>query len=239
MKNKFILGIAAVGLFTFGSMVGCKPRGNKSSEVEFSFSIALESGYKRLRTGSSSRIVVYADGDNEGKTYSFESTDPAVLDVTGDVATGKADGVATIIGTESTTGTTSALTITVSSSVEASGGFNYASLTGAEALKTREEVLGHLEKYAMDNHLTGITLFENGGYVKYNERVHLPTSEYITGYGFGILSEGSLSSPLLTYNISNNVPKLVSLNIQKYTLTLLSSSNSLTFCIKSSLFFTQ
>ena len=196
MKNKFILGIAAVGLFTFGSMVGCKPRGNKSSEVEFSFSIALESGYKRLRTGSSSRIVVYADGDNEGKTYSFESTDPAVLDVTGDVATGKADGVATIIGTESTTGTTSALTITVSSSVEASGGFNYASLTGAEALKTREEVLGHLEKYAMDNHLTGITLFENGGYVKYNERVHLPTSEYITGYGFGILSEGSLSSPL-------------------------------------------
>ena len=96
MKNKLVLGIAAVGLFAFGSMVGCKPKGNKSSEVEFSFSIALESGYKRLRVGSSNRIIVYADGDNEGKNYIFESTDPSVLTVTGDVATGIADGVAKV-----------------------------------------------------------------------------------------------------------------------------------------------
>ena len=196
MKNKLVLGIAAVGLFAFGSMVGCKPKGNKSSEVEFSFSIALESGYKRLRVGSSNRVIVYADGDNEGKNYIFESTDTSVLTMTGDIATGSADGVATIMATEESTGMTAALQITVSSATEANGGFNYASLAGEEALTTREAVLGNLEKYAMDNHLTGITLFENGGYVKYSQRITLPTSEYITGYGFGILSEGTIESDM-------------------------------------------
>ena len=204
MKNKLVLGIAAVGLFAFGSMVGCKPKGNKSSEVEFSFSIALESGYKRLRVGSSNRIIVYADGDNEGKNYIFESTDPSVLTVTGDVATGIADGVATIMATEESTGMTAALQITVSSAAEANGGFNYASLAGEEALTTREAVLGNLEKYAMDNHLTGITLFENGGYVKYSQRITLPTSEYITGYGFGILSEGTIESDMLSEENPNH-----------------------------------
>lgn len=70
------------------------------------------------------------------------------------------------------------------------GGYNFSN--AADSKEQRQEILGKLEKYAMDAHLTGITLFENGGYVKYNPRIIIPANEYITGYGFGILSEGSI-----------------------------------------------
>ena len=99
---------------------------------------------------------------------------------------------------ESTSHSQAYLDVTITDAVLASGGYNYASLAGAEAVNKRTEILGKLEKYAMDNHLTGITLFENGGFVKYHERVTLPTTNYITGYGFGLLSEGSIDADLAT-----------------------------------------
>lgn len=86
----------------------------------------------------------------------------------------------------------------------------------------RTEILGLLEQYAVKNNLTGLVLYDNGGYVKYSDRVVFPTAvkkdadgnvvkiadtvqhEYVTGYGFGILSEGSLNGSLsasgLTYS---------------------------------------
>lgn len=69
------------------------------------------------------------------------------------------------------------------------------SLIGADAAK-RTEILGTLEKYAVDNMLTGLPLTENGGYAMYNPRVVKGTENYILGYGFGILREGSLAAPL-------------------------------------------
>lgn len=191
MKNKFILGIAAVGLLSLGAVTGCKKKTN-SSEVDFSFSIGLESGYKRLRVGASSRIVVTADGNTSGRNYAYRSSDESVLKIENGVATGLKDGKATINAVESTSGKSASVNIVVSSATEANGGYNYAAATGAESIKTRTEILATLEKYAMDNHLTGITLFENGGYVKYHPRVKLPTNEYITGFGFGLLSDGEL-----------------------------------------------
>jgi len=197
MKNKLFIGIAAVGLLSLGTAVTACKKKNNSSEVAFSFGISLESGYKRLRVGASSRIVVIAEGDSSNRKYAYRSSDTNVLTISADgVATGVADGKATISAVESTSGTTASLNITVSSATEANGGFNYASASGAEAIARRTEILGNLEKYSMDNHLTGITLFENGGYVKYSERVQLPTNEYITGFGFGLLSEGTLSGPM-------------------------------------------
>ena len=41
----------------------------------------------------------------------------------------------------------------------------------ASSYKEKLDILGKLEKYAVDNHLTGITLFENGGYVMYSDRI--------------------------------------------------------------------
>ena len=73
---------------------------------------------------------------------------------------------------------------------KADTGYNFSS----DENKT-EEILGKLEEYAMKEYLTGITLFENGGYVRYSPRVHLgtePSKKYIVGYGFGVLTEGYL-----------------------------------------------
>ena len=72
-----------------------------------------------------------------------------------------------------------------------SGGRNYSSQTSA-----RQEILGKLEEYAMENYLTGISLFENGGYIRFSDRVRTAASEYITGYGWGILAEGRLEGSL-------------------------------------------
>lgn len=84
----------------------------------------------------------------------------------------------------------------------------------SSSYEDREEILGLLETYAMKNNLTGITLYDDGGYVKYSDRVVFPTNplknpdgsdkvvagttqyDYVTGYGFGIVSEGKLEGDL-------------------------------------------
>ena len=65
----------------------------------------------------------------------------------------------------------------------------------AASYEERTVILGILEKWAVDNFLTGLTIYGNGGYVMYNERVNPGTgdwSNYIPGYGFGVLAEGDL-----------------------------------------------
>ncbi len=65
----------------------------------------------------------------------------------------------------------------------------------AASYEERTEILGILEKYAVDNFLTGLTIYGDGGYVMYQERVNPGTgdwSNYIPGYGFGVLAEGNL-----------------------------------------------
>lgn len=74
----------------------------------------------------------------------------------------------------------------------ADGIYSFKSLSNAE----KTEILGILEAYAVRNGITGISLFEDGGYVMYNEAVTLGTENYITGYGFGILPEGSINADL-------------------------------------------
>ena len=65
----------------------------------------------------------------------------------------------------------------------------------SESYEERTVILGILEKWAVDNFLTGLTIYGNGSYVMYNERVNPGTgdwSNYIPGYGFGVLAEGDL-----------------------------------------------
>ncbi|MBP5184621.1 MAG: hypothetical protein J6113_05895 [Lachnospiraceae bacterium] len=75
---------------------------------------------------------------------------------------------------------------------KANGIYSYAKLNNDE----RAKILGILEGYAVTNGMTGISLFENGGYVMYNPRITLGTENYIVGYGFGILAEGSINADL-------------------------------------------
>ena len=62
----------------------------------------------------------------------------------------------------------------------------------------RANILGKLEKYAVENNLTGLTLYQDGGYVMYDPAVKKGTNNYIVGYGFGILGEGQITSPMST-----------------------------------------
>lgn len=65
-----------------------------------------------------------------------------------------------------------------------------------ESAAERNKILGLLEKYAVENNLTGISLFENGGYQMFNPGVQLGTDTYVTGYGFGTLREGNITADL-------------------------------------------
>ena len=74
----------------------------------------------------------------------------------------------------------------------ADGLFTYKKESNAE----RTRVLGILERYAVSTGITGISLFEDGGYVMYNPRITLGTENYIVGYGFGLLAEGAITADL-------------------------------------------
>lgn len=67
-------------------------------------------------------------------------------------------------------------------------------------LSTEEKttILGVLETFAVANGMTGISLYENGGYQMFNPRVTLGTENYIVGYGFGTLAEGGINGDLET-----------------------------------------
>ncbi len=60
----------------------------------------------------------------------------------------------------------------------------------------RLEMLGVLETYAYRTGTAGLPLFENGVTELFNERVTLGTENYIPGYGFGTLAEGSITADL-------------------------------------------
>ncbi len=108
----------------------------------------------------------------------------------------------------------------LSAVVSAATGGRVEDFTNA-SYEERTEILGLLEEYAVKNNLTGLVLYDNGGYNKYSSRIVFPTAvkkradgsddkigntvqyEYITGFGFGVLSDGSLNGTLsakdLTY----------------------------------------
>lgn len=60
----------------------------------------------------------------------------------------------------------------------------------------KTEIMGILEKYAVENNLTGLTIFEDSGYQLINPRIQKGTNTYIVGYGFGTLSEGNITEDL-------------------------------------------
>lgn len=64
----------------------------------------------------------------------------------------------------------------------------------AAPYEVRTEIIGILEKYAVENYITGLTLYGDGGYVMYADRLEPGSGSwdnYVPGYGFGVFSEGS------------------------------------------------
>ena len=204
--------LLVISLTAFGaiSVAGCTPfwkkkKNNEETEVSyFSFSVGLKSGASIIQLGNNNEsVAIYDNGiDTADRSYSYVSTNPdvATIDANGKI-TPVAEGRVNFRVTESKSEITKALKkeIVISKAASASrGGYNYSGGTSQEELDKRAEILGKLEKYAMDTHLTGITLFENGGLVKYSNRVQIPTQgqKYVEGYGFGILSDGHLNGTL-------------------------------------------
>ena len=177
-------------------------KSSSSQQAAFSFTISLATGSNILNKGVETRVVINATGGDPSvnRKYTYTNSDKTVIDVTRTgVVTALAKGEAKITVVETVSKVARQLTVTVVDASLAEGGYNFASLAGQEAINKRTEILGQLEKDAMDNHLTGITLFENGGYVKYSSRVTLPTTNYITGYGFGLLQEGTIDNDQINH----------------------------------------
>lgn len=91
-------------------------------------------------------------------------------------------------------------------------GYNGAASFVTDANK-KTEVLGKLEKYAMDTKLSGIPILSDASNTYYNNRVKFPNVEgaandpskqYVPGYGFGILREGDIDKSV-EMNDSGNI----------------------------------
>lgn len=59
----------------------------------------------------------------------------------------------------------------------------------------KEEILGQLESYVLDNFIGGIPFADNAGNIMYSDRLTLPSETYVPGYGFGV-GEGTITAPL-------------------------------------------
>ena len=136
-------------------------------------------------------------------TFEYESSDESLMTVslngecsfTGVERGGEAQTVTlTITCTNVGEGVTKTKTVTftVNPARTATGVVSYA----AGSYYDKLEILGKLEDYAINNHLTGLTLFENGGKMVTSKRITIPTKneQYIPGFGFGVLSDGDLNS---------------------------------------------
>ena len=119
--------------------------------------------------------------------------DGAVLET---VKTAHAAGVEAINAAQTVADITGAYDAALQAIIEAipvaDGLYSYKKLSNAE----RTDILGILERYAVTTGITGVSLYENGGYNIYNERVTLGTENYIVGYGFGTLAEGNITADL-------------------------------------------
>lgn len=137
-------------------------------------------------------------GVDRSNYLSFSSSDPSVvtIDSMGLMTPLKA-GSSTITITsasEAIDAFSISVTVNVSGTTTASQIQSYSTVSYDE----KANILGALEDYAVENYLTGITLFSNGGYVVYNDRYHPAPREYVSGYGWGTMKEGRLTADLNT-----------------------------------------
>lgn len=165
-----------------------------STKTDKTVTFTLDS--KSIKDGDSLKIAV---GENlkvinakNATTISYVSSDPTVLEV--GVTTGKltAKKVGTAVITATVDGHDYKFNFSVVTPEKKADVYSYADASYDEKAK----ILGTLEKYAVDNYLTGITLFSDGGTVVYNSRYTPKPSKYVVGYGWGTEREGELSADL-------------------------------------------
>lgn len=200
MKKLGLKTLALIGssLVLVTTSCGSSSSGGETpvAPVSFSFFIKLKKkgiGVTNLFVGDKDVLVPVANMSDAGRIYTFESSNPDAVYISedGDINVKKVpeDGKkVTLVVTEEISGAFASREFVINPKAEdASGGKDY-STNNAE----KTEIIGKLEEYAMKNFLTGIPIFENGGWVRYHDRVELGSKTYIPGYGFGLLREGRL-----------------------------------------------
>lgn len=196
-KSKLVVASLAAFMLA-SSLTGCGG-GSKPINLDFSFLPSLESGKKAIKVGETAQIdIISSGGDSKEeaeieRTYSYESSDTSVatVDEFGEItAVGAGDVRISVI--ENASEVQRNLFLTVYSDDPANGIVSFS----GESLEEKANILGSLEKYAMDNSLTGLSLYENGGYVMYNPRIQKGADTYIPGYGFGIQREGNITEDM-------------------------------------------
>ncbi len=214
MKRKNKVAVALCALFLIGApfyLTGCGeeqvtppiptppgPEVTYGDVLEFSAEL---SSTKPIAVGETISVVakVVSPENAEGNfSFSVKEGSESIISVNSNgLITGLAQGTGTVVVTcntlaeEATMDRDLELTVVVSGTGEnAVGAYNFA----ASSYEDKLEILGKLEEYAIENHLTGITLFESGGYVMYASRIEKPTNTYISGYGFGTLTEGRITA---------------------------------------------
>ena len=146
-----------------------KPSTNTSASADDSDLIVTYDG-KEVENGANLEITVGSTTGQiavDGATATFSSSDDSVLavDQHSGLLNPKKAGTAVITVDGGASGKLS-LNFTVKDVSLATGIQSYAT----ESFDERAKILGSLEKYAVDNYLTGITRFSNGSYVCYNSR---------------------------------------------------------------------
>lgn len=220
-KKKFAYALTAILLLgtPLATLVSCNGGGDTPDPIvppdpdvdatvgSYEASLSKNASSLTYSIGENCSIVISNVKDTSGKTISdtssigfdYESSDTSIATISDNgtisfIASGSVTLSVTCRDADSLNATKEFNVIVTGSANVATGGFSY--VASDDTYKDKLEILGTLEKWAVDNHLTGMTLFQNGGYVMYNERIQKPTNNYITGYGFGILSEGSITSDL-------------------------------------------
>ncbi len=193
MKGKKLIFTVASAFLISGALVGCKKSG--PTEQPACTAVTLnQNSISFVGEGDTfdldAILTLVGGAKEEDYTQTWSSSDPTV-------ATVDQDGLVTAVASEGSAVITVTVdgktaTCTVSFYPKASGFYDFSKKSNAE----RTEIIGVLEKWAVDNKLTGITIYEDGGYQMYNPRVKRPAPTYIKDFGFGTLSEGTLEGPL-------------------------------------------
>lgn len=204
-KTILVVSLAAIGLLGSCTKTGTSSGGNKtsSSGVVDNGDFTITYKNETFKVDDSTKTATVSVGDNAAildcqstsgvsTTFTYESSDESVLLVssTGKISAYKV-GTATVT-VKSAGGKQIVITFTVTATTVSSSGVSYASVSYDE----KSRILASLEKYAVDNYLTGITIFSDGSKMAYNTRYVPQPKSYINGYGWGTTREGVLTSEL-------------------------------------------
>ena len=208
MKSNKKLLLLVTSLFSLSVLTGCfNQNRNKSSEDDDDsaqvepkvLGLKLYAGDDLIVKGKTLALAAVVDTQgNASKAVKFSSDNAAVATVDDNgvvsaVAVGKVKITAV---SDFDASFSDSVNLEVVDPELADGAYSYAYASGEE----KTEILGKLEKFAVESKLTGLTLYGDGGYVLYQESVVKGTNNYVPGFGFGILSSGSINADLAGEN---------------------------------------